>query len=155
MFPLKPSIATVTCILHAFSPAGVFLLSGSTESLFAFLSFSGMMLFHTDHRLLPAFIWSLAGTVRSNAILWAGFFAWDALNTVLSADQRNLPRTIARVLYLGVCALVSVAGFVWWQRSAWEQYCSSPEPAEWCSNRIPLVYSHVQNKYWYSSRWVN
>src|SRR5271154_6713092 len=28
LFPLNPSLATVTCILHSFSPAGAFLLSG-------------------------------------------------------------------------------------------------------------------------------
>lgn len=151
LFPLKQPLATITCVLHAFTPAGVFLLSGNTESLFAFLSFSGMALFHKDQRLLPALLWSLAGTVRSNAILWTGFFAWDALNIILSVNQRNIPTTVRKVVYLGVCALISMAGFAWWQYSAWEQYCSTPEPAEWCSNRIPLIYSHVQNKYWYDS----
>jgi phosphatidylinositol glycan class V len=149
-FYLNQSLARVTCILHAFSPAGAFLLSGNTESMFNFLSFSGMALFHKNYRLLPAIIWSLAGTVRSNAILWTGFFAWDALNTVLSLNRQRLVPTIGRLIYLGVCALISLGGFVYWQYSAWNQYCISSTPPEWCSTRIPLIYSHVQSKYWYA-----
>ena len=149
-FYLNQSLARITCILHAFSPAGAFLLSGNTESMFNFLSFSGMALFHKNYRLLPAIIWSLAGTVRSNAILWTGFFAWDALNTVLSLNRQRLVPTIGRLIYLSVCALISLGGFVYWQYSAWNQYCISSTPPEWCSTRIPLIYSHVQSKYWYA-----
>jgi phosphatidylinositol glycan class V len=108
-----------------------------------------MALFHNDHRLLPALIWSLAGTVRSNALLWTGFFAWDALNTIVTFNSRSIPRTIGLLGYLTMCALVSLSGFAWWQYSAWEQYCSSLRPEPWCSNPLPLIYSHVQSKYWY------
>jgi phosphatidylinositol glycan class V len=148
-FYLSRSLARITCILHAFSPAGAFLLSGNTESLFNFLSFSGMALFHKDYRLLPAIIWSLAGTVRSNALLWTGFFAWDALNTTLSLNRQRIFPTIGRLIYLSVCALISLGGFVYWQYSAWNQFCTFSIPPEWCSARIPLIYSHVQSKYWY------
>jgi len=148
LFPLKPSLATVTCILHSFTPAGAFLLSGNTESLFAFLSFLGMALFHRDHRLLPAIVWSAASSVRSNGLLWTGFFAWDAVNTIIETRRSEIARSAARVVNLGVCAVISLGGFAWWQYSAWEQYCSS-DPAPWCSSLLPLIYSHVQSKYWY------
>src|SRR5436305_1924058 len=133
LFPLKSSIATVTCILHAFSPAGIFLLSGNTESLFNFLSFSGMALFHKDYRVLPALIWCLAGTVRSNAILWSGFFAWDAINILIETSRPNILKSVGKVVYLGVCSIISIGGFVWWQYSAWQQYCTSSTPQEWCT----------------------
>lgn len=148
IFPLTPSLATVTCVLHAFSPAGVFLLAGYTESLFLFLSFSGMALFHSGFRLLPAIVWALAGTVRSNALLWTGFFAWDAINTIIASNRQSSIRTAGKVMYLSICALFTLGGFAWWQYSAWEQYCSSSTPAPWCSNPIPLIYSHVQSTYW-------
>ena len=148
LFPFNRSIAITTCILHSFTPAGVFLLSGYTESLFAFLSFSGMALFHKEYRLLPALLWSLAGTIRSNALLWTGFFAWDGLYTIFHGDTRGTFKILGRLIYLGVCVVVTLMGFAWWQYSAWEQYCTST-PQEWCSNRIPLIYSHVQSKYWY------
>jgi GPI mannosyltransferase 2 len=148
LFPLKPSLATITCIIHAFSPAGVFLLSGYTESSFAFLSFTGMALFHRGHRLLPALVWSLAGTIRSNALLWTGFFAWDALNAMFNVTRRNALRTALRIMYMALCATVSMSGFAWWQYSAWQQYCSSKTPEGWCANIFPLIYSHVQNTYW-------
>jgi GPI mannosyltransferase 2 len=149
LFPLNPSLTTVACVLHSFSPAGAFLLSGNTESLFIFLSFTGMALFHKEYRLVPALIWSLAGTVRSNALVWSGFFAWDALNEIIDSSRRDVFRTVGRVIYLGLCGLASLGGFAWWQYSAWEQYCSSSTPEPWCLNRIPLIYSHVQAKYWY------
>ena len=103
-----------------------------------------------EYRLIPALIWSLSGTVRSNALMWTGFFVWDALNEVLTLNnRRDVFKTIGRVVYLAICGLVSLGGFVWWQYSAWEQYCTSSAPEPWCSNRIPLIYSHVQSKYWY------
>jgi GPI mannosyltransferase 2 len=148
MYPLNRSIAITTCILHSFTPAGVFLLSGYTESLFAFLSFSGMALFHKEYRFLPALLWSLAGSIRSNAVLWTGFFAWDGLNTVITWDNQNVGRLFGKLLYLGGCAVVSLVGFAWWQYSAWEQYCTS-NPQQWCANRLPLIYSYVQSHYWY------
>jgi GPI mannosyltransferase 2 len=151
IFPLKPSLATVTCVLHAFSPAGVFLLAGNTESLFLFLSFTGMAFFHSGYRFIPAVIWSLAGTVRSNALLWTGFFAWDAINAIITSNRQSIIRTAGKVLYLSICALITLAGFAWWQYSAWEQYCSSSTPEPWCSNPLPLIYSHVQSKYWYAT----
>jgi len=152
LFPLQRSLATVTCILHAFSPAGAFLLAGNTESLFNFLSFCGMALFHSGQRLLPALIWSVAGTVRSNAVLWAGFFGWDALREILLWSDYNggLLNMVRKIAYLGVCGVISLGGFAWWQYSAWEQYCNCSTPQEWCSSRLPLIYSHVQAKYWYS-----
>ena len=147
LYPVNRSIAITTCILHSFTPAGVFLSSGYTESLFAFLSFSGMALFHEDYRLFPALLWSLAGTIRSNALLWTGFFAWDALNTLTSWNTRSITRTLGRLVYLGVYVIVSVVGFAWWQYSAWEQYCTST-PQQWCLNKLPLIYSYVQSHYW-------
>jgi GPI mannosyltransferase 2 len=154
IFPLQRSLPTVTCILHALSPAGAFLLAGNTESLFNFLSFSGMALFHSGARFAPAIIWGLAGTVRSNALLWAGFFAWDALDEVIYAfegDRGGWLRKGGRIAYLGVCGVISLGGVAWWQYCAWEQYCNSSAPQEWCSSRLPLIYSHVQAKYWYRS----
>ena len=107
-----------------------------------------MALFHKEYRLVPALIWSLAGTVRSNALLWTGFFAWDAINEIIYSTRRDFLRTIRRVTFLGLCGVVSVTGFAWWQYSAWEQYCTSSIPEQWCSNSLPLIYSHVQKKYW-------
>jgi GPI mannosyltransferase 2 len=107
-----------------------------------------MVLFHKGYRFIPALIWSVAGTVRSNALLWAGFFAWDTMN-VIATDPWNILKTGRHVMYLGFCACVSVGGFVWWQYSAWNQYCSSLPHEEWCSTSIPLIYFHVQRKYWY------
>ena len=150
IFPLKPSLATVTCVLHTFSPAGVFLLAGYTESLFLFLSFTGMALFHSDYRLIAAIVWSISGTVRSNALLWIGFFAWDAVNAVIVSNRYSIVQTVGKLLYLSICTLITLGGFAWWQYSAWEQYCSSSNPQLWCSNLLPLIYSHVQSKYWYS-----
>jgi GPI mannosyltransferase 2 len=147
LFPLNRPLAITTCILHSFSPAGAFLLAGNTETLFCFLSFAGMALFHKGCRILPAIFWSLAGTVRSNAILWTGFYAWDGLNVIFS-DDRTVLRKLGRLTYLGICAIISIGGFAWWQYSAWEQYCLS-DSREWCSYPIPLIYYYVQNKYWY------
>jgi GPI mannosyltransferase 2 len=105
--------------------------------------------------MLPALIWGFSGTVRSNALLWAGFFGWDALNEILSYERRNggvgILKAVGKIIYLGICGVISLGGFSWWQYCAWKQYCNSSTLQEWCSNRLPLIYSHVQTKYWYPS----
>lgn len=51
-------------------------LNSYTESLFAFLSFSGMLLAFRKRYYLAALIFALATCVRANGILHAGFFIW-------------------------------------------------------------------------------
>ena len=152
LFPLDPRIPVLSCILHSFSSAGIFLLSGNTESLFSFLSFTGMTLFHSDYLFLTAVIWGLAGLVRSNAILWTGFFVWEGLRMVPAVYEdhwKGIGTMIGKLIKLGLYCVITLSGFGWWQYSAWKQYCQDPMMMpEWCKKTIPLIYSHVQSKYW-------
>jgi GPI mannosyltransferase 2 len=154
LFPLDHAVATTTSILHAFSPAGVFLLAGNTESLFCFLTFAGTYFFHSGrhsflNRLLPAMIWACGGMVRSNGIFWAGFFAWDILNELVEFNRGTKARTAGRVVLLVGCGVISISGFGLWQYDAWRTFCLSETPPEWCFYRLPLIYTYVQRKYWY------
>lgn len=57
----------------------MFMSSIYTESLFAALSFYGMLWFVRGHYLPASLIWGIASAVRSNAIVYAGFFIYNIL----------------------------------------------------------------------------
>jgi phosphatidylinositol glycan class V len=62
----------------------------------------------------------------------------------------QLPR-ISTVLYCILLTLTTTASFFYHQLKGYYAFCSGPaDPAEWCTNSIPSIYSHVQSKYWNS-----
>jgi GPI mannosyltransferase 2 len=54
-------------------------------------------------------------------------------------------RKMLRALLLS-CLIVSP--IILHQAAAYVQFCTEEKPPDWCQRRIPLVYSHVQAKYW-------
>lgn len=50
-----------------------------TESLFALLSFLGLVELSKDRPLVASLWFSMAGACRSNALLYCGFFLWRLL----------------------------------------------------------------------------
>lgn len=89
IFNGQDDFACLTSSLFIISPIGIFMTSAYvfniitprsttryTESLFAFLSFSGMLCFHSRNYVFAALIWALSAGVRSNGILFAGFFVY-------------------------------------------------------------------------------
>jgi phosphatidylinositol glycan class V len=95
-----------------------------------------------------AAIWfSMATSVRSNGILYAGFFVWTALH-----DRRLLVGTKAMM-----CIAITLAPFLLFQWYGYQSFCFerngylwkfADQGRPWCSNAWPMVYSHVQEKYW-------
>lgn len=149
--------ATKTAALYALTPAGVFMMAGYSEPLFALLSFLGMLL--REHQLyIPAGALFAASTLlRSNGLLWGLFFLSDLSVSVRALYnsrqpspghcllQRKLIFIVLQVITGG--ALIAVA-FFGVQYYAYTIYCTTSSTAPWCSKRIPLIYSYIQSKYW-------
>ncbi|GJJ70509.1 GPI mannosyltransferase 2 [Entomortierella parvispora] len=146
----QEKFAFTSAILYAFSPSGIFMSAVYAESLFAALSFTGMVFAADKNYLLAAIAWSLSSTARSNGVLYAGFFIYDL---VVQMDlQKPVLRNTFSVVKAMVFCLISWTGFITVQLYGYALYCSgeisSLDVRPWCSRSIPLLYSFVQEFYW-------
>ena len=76
------ALADSSAILYAIQPALTFTLAPYTESLFAYLSFSGLHLLATGRPFLAAMMFALCAGTRSNGILYCGFLVHYAMTSV-------------------------------------------------------------------------
>lgn len=79
LLPGNKRLAFVSSIAFCLSPPAMFMSSFYTESLFAFFSFTGMRWVAQRKYLYASIIWGLTSTVRSNAIVYCGFFYYDLI----------------------------------------------------------------------------
>lgn len=57
----------------------MFMSSFYTESLFAFLTFTGMRYIAQKKYFNAALLWGITSAIRSNAIIYSGFFFYDLI----------------------------------------------------------------------------
>lgn len=67
----------VSSIAFCLSPPAMFMSSFYTESIFALLSFTGMRWATEKNYFCAALLWGLTSAIRSNAIIYSGFFFYD------------------------------------------------------------------------------
>ncbi len=159
-------VAFVTACLHTISPAGLFLSAPCAESSFALLNFSGYYLYALglqadyDGRanfrdvlvVLSGLLFGVSTAFRSNSLLNGLIFCVDLVRCALhylhsGQFVRHMRRSVSIVFagsLLGAC-------FLYPQYLAYQEFCSGPESKDrppWCSNRIPSIYTWVQDHYW-------
>ncbi|KAL5401694.1 hypothetical protein PMIN03_011302 [Paraphaeosphaeria minitans] len=158
----------IAAMLHIVSPAGMFLSSPYAESLFAALSFTGMLLYaqarikdrpdrkqtvREDALILGAgVLFMLATWIRSNGLLNGILFLFDVVSFVSRLLKREMSRDDIRKLVITCSsgALLGLGSMVP-QYVAYKQYCVSQAGAStrpWCSKTIPSIYTWVQSHYW-------
>ncbi|KAG0255782.1 hypothetical protein BG011_004934 [Mortierella polycephala] len=142
--------AFLTAMLYILTPSGIFMAAIYTESLFAALSFTGMLFAARKQYLLAALTWSVSCTARSNGILYAGFIIYDL---VIRMDlDRSMVHKIAILIKACVLCLITWAGFFVVQAYGYSLYCSDKvsgiEARPWCNSTIPFIYTFVQDFYW-------
>ncbi|TPX55947.1 hypothetical protein PhCBS80983_g04916 [Powellomyces hirtus] len=144
-------LAFRAAILFTITPAGLFMSSIYTESLFALLSFSGMLYFTKSRYLPAALLWAAATSVRANGMLHAGFFVWEFIVLPISSQKK----VDIRALILGTVraagyGAIAIAPFVAFQMYAYNLFCQRSGVAQrsWCGRQLPLIYSFVQKEYW-------
>ncbi|GMM49423.1 GPI-anchor transamidase [Starmerella bacillaris] len=138
------------CVLtYALSPAGIFLVNGYPESLFALLSFLGVYCFYTDTAtgfVVSGLCFGLATIFRSNGLLWGILFAvhviFESINLLRGL---RIAKRLKKLAALFVGGSITGSGFVYTQWNAYTQLCPGHD---FCDNRIPSVYLFIQTKYW-------
>ena len=171
----REKIAKAATVLYCFNPASVFMSSPYTESPFALLSFLGMLACSRRQFLLASFYFAGAGCMRSNGIVYAGFFVWyliiDRREELFSGGARVwVSAFIAYMMFHGrisyihnyipqnwfwaigktaMLSIITVSPFVLFQIYGYQALCEDGS-RPWCTNRpFSLVYSFVQKEYWY------
>lgn len=149
--------AYLTATLFCFNPGAMFTASMYTESLFAYLSWSGMTAWVESRKWTAALWFGLASLCRGNGVLYAGFFAYDGLMEVArpllihGRDRGAVPGrwwNVGRVMLVSIVGImVSLSGFIAFQYYGYSEFCTR-QTRPWCSRTIPLLYSFVQEHYW-------
>ena len=92
---------------------------------------------------------ALAGLVRSNGILLAGFFAYDGLVALYGARRGPAAAQAAIIARTAILGAITVSGFAWTHWDAYRTYCPPTGPGRpWCGSAVPMLYSFVQDHYW-------
>lgn len=139
----RPKTAYLAVLFFNLNPSSIFMSSIYTESLFALLSFTGMLFFSRKELFKSCFVFSLASCVRSNGILYSGFFLWEFIH-VFPESNRKLTEILKTALYM----CFTLAPFVLFQFYAYNQFCYNFPLRPWCEATIPFIYSFVQSHYW-------
>ncbi|KAG0328306.1 hypothetical protein BGZ99_005659 [Dissophora globulifera] len=145
----RERFAFMTAMLYVLTPSGIFMSAIYTESAFAALSFTGMLLAARQQYLLAAITWSVSCTARANGILYAGFFLYDL---VVKMDLSASLWTKFKALVKAAClCLITWTGFVAVQAYGYSLYCVGDtllDARPWCGTTVPLIYTFVQDFYW-------
>lgn len=155
----------VAGLLHVLSPAGLFLSAPYSESLFAFLSLLGLVVYAKGKGLqeqkllrkclcsiLAGAIFGLSAMIRSNGILGGILYLIDALQIVVSVASGNAVFQQMSELFAVICGGLLVGlGFLIPQVQAYVEYCwekSSDKQRPWCQRMPPSIFTFVQSHYW-------
>ncbi|CAO3571318.1 unnamed protein product [Mortierella alpina] len=145
----RESFAFLTAMLYVLTPSGIFMSAIYTESVFAALSFTGMLFAAQKQYFLAAMTWSISCTARSNGILYAGFILYDLIVRMdLESSVLQKMWALSKAVFLSA---VTWLGFLAVQAYGYSLYCSDVsnlEQREWCGSSAPLIYTYVQDKYW-------
>ncbi|KAK4200843.1 GPI mannosyltransferase 2 [Triangularia verruculosa] len=156
------TLSLVAALLHTISPAGMFLTAPYMESSYAFLAFTGYLLFAAScqaesrpvdrdiNLVLSGIFFGLATAFRSNGILNGIPFAWEVLQHLPRLTQKPLDTT-RRLAALGIGGICVALGSIIPQTIAYGEFCSGAsdvEPRPWCQASLPSIFTFVQEHYW-------
>jgi hypothetical protein len=133
-------MAWKTASLYLLAPTPAVLSSPYGEPLFALLTFTGYHLAVKRSWVPSACVLAIATSIRATGVLASGILGW----LPLFPDDSLRPH-LARLPLAALTTAIITSPFLAGQWYWYTQLCPA---AEWCSNSIPLVYSHVQAKYW-------
>eukprot|EP00051_Salpingoeca_urceolata_P020367 m.304491 g.304491 ORF g.304491 m.304491 type:complete len:446 (+) comp19604_c1_seq3:1647-2984(+) len=154
------ALAEAAALWFCINPASVFFSAAYTESLFALLSFAGMLACYRRFSWVGAVLFSLAAATRSNGLVLAGYLVYYGAASSWTVWHSASPGRGLRLLMV-VVTTVAQAGLVavpFWtfQQHGRRLFCSRPQvesgvagqqPA-WCLTPSMLPYTHVQRHYW-------
>jgi len=146
MYHGNDTLAYISALAFSLSPASMFISSFYPESLFALLTFTGMLCLSRQQYIRASIVWGVASATRSHAILYSGYFIYE-LVLQRFIQERSAKNAIAgAVLALG-CTMLVFLGFITFQVYGYHEYCIQ-DRRPWCEQTIPLLYQFVQQFYW-------
>lgn len=113
LLPGNKRLAYVSSIAFCLSPPAMFMSSFYTESLFALLTFTGMRWIAQKKYLYAAVTWGFTSAVRSNAIVYCGFFFYDLIWVHLIHRKVYIQQTSFGSIHIEVtCIIESHSRFI-------------------------------------------
>ncbi|KNA24318.1 hypothetical protein SOVF_016750 isoform A [Spinacia oleracea] len=148
-----PNASLRASVLFCFNPASIFYSSIYSESLYALLSIGGTYLLMSGVNNVPALLFALSGSVRSNGVLNAGYYGFKALHQSYYAMYvKKRPHLVLKVLLAGALRCICIfIPFLAFQAYGYYNICHGRNPEEmrpWCKAKIPLLYGFIQSHYW-------
>ncbi|XP_033112903.1 GPI mannosyltransferase 2-like [Anneissia japonica] len=170
-------LAFNSALLFCINPATIFFSSVYTESLFAALTFYGMLFIEQEWYITSAVTFAFSTLTRSNGLVSCGFILYKLLKHNIRIIMRKDSKysTFHSVLFCctnGITILVSILfiifPFLAYQLYGYVHLCTDNEnifgymmdrisskalhirenASPWCHDRVPLLYSYIQNHYW-------
>lgn|ERR1700730_89323 len=77
MYHGNDTLAYISALAFSLSPASMFISSFYPESLFALLTFTGMLCLSRQQYIRASIVWGVASATRSHAILYSGYFIYE------------------------------------------------------------------------------
>ncbi|KAJ3788657.1 glycosyltransferase family 76 protein [Lentinula aff. detonsa] len=149
------NLAFLTALLSLLSSSPATLrLAPYAEPFFTYFSYRGMLFCAQSKWFFATICFCLANTFRSNGILLSGFILWGLLVDPLIKTTRLPMRLSVYVKSIAYTAMI-FAPFIYHQTTGYLAFCTGSDHKHihtagpsWCSQSLPLIYSHVQSTYW-------
>ena len=145
--------------LFCVNPASVFMSAAYTECLFAVFTFSGVVAMEKHSLWIASVLFAFATATRSNGMVLCGFIGYYHLYAIMCSllDRRSpmvttITAAILRLPAAVLQCLIVLLPFAMFQYYGYLLYCSGSVAQDvlpvWCSWRLPIVYSYIQEHYW-------
>ncbi|KAH7108137.1 GPI mannosyltransferase 2 [Auriculariales sp. MPI-PUGE-AT-0066] len=144
-----PAVSTLTAALSLLSasPATMF-FAAYTEPFFTLLAYKGMLFCVRKQYLAGSVAFTIAAAFRSNGMVLGGFIAWPTIVEPILETMSLYPLFTFKSIGMGLLSLLPTVPFFAHQYRGYMAFCTNDSPPDWCSSRLPFVYSHVQQTYW-------
>lgn len=98
------TLAYISAIAFSLSPASMFISSFYAESLFALLTFTGMLCITRRQYIKASIVWGIASATRANAVMYAGYIIYELVVRNL-IQGRSAKVSLTLFLYLDLITL--------------------------------------------------
>jgi len=151
-------VSYYAAVFFCFNPAGIFMSSLYTESIFSMFVFGGIYYYSGEKILQSAIFFMLACSTRSNGTLLAGYIAYYYLMKLISIIMFEKDHFCNKFLISTTLIFKSIIYFlillsplILFQYYGYMLFCTELNlafPRPWCEDFIPLLYQFVQVYYW-------
>lgn len=147
------SMALESVKYFCFNPASIFMTACYSESLFQFLTLSGLLAIEFGRLSVASTFLALSSLTRANGIISLGFVAYWHVTTIsiLSARVLRSARLVEQFGIFLTHALMILIPFIMFQSYSYYILCidpNLPDRLQFCSTALSIPYTFIQRKYW-------